>query len=144
MVNRNHSYMERFSFFSFLIFIEERGISYDLLISLSNSVILSLKTLPLHSNSLCLHLHLLRFCSNCVLSLKYYVACADLLLQFQLFSHSGCFCTLMELQLSDFCSIFGFLVHQPCQNPPTNRKPGLVLTNEMIPASLRTCSFYFL
>ena len=79
------------------------------------------QTLSSHSNSACLHLDLLCFCSNCTLALRYIAAYRFLVFQLKtISSHSGCFCALVKCLLSDFCCDF------LCNNPVKIPQPGVL------------------
>ena len=97
-----------------------------------------LQTLLSPSHSPCLHADLLCFCSDCMITLQMFYClhrflAPALLLALKLL--------LSSVLLSDFCSAFlFFFVQQNCQNSPTNRKPIVVLTNEIIPGTLSALS----
>lgn len=105
-------------------------------------VILSLKTLPSHWSGLHLYSDLLRFCSNCVLALRFFVVCTDFpALEIQLLpSHSGCSCSLTKPRLSGFFfSALGFIFFL-CSDPVKN----VVWANIINLATLWACSPDFL
>ncbi len=115
----------------FPIFIQKRGLSsweHHLLISRSDFVMLSLKTLPSHSNSPCFHLALLCFCSNCMLALRYIVAYTDFLhSSFSTSPHTQA----ASLHSSNICSqISTLLLDFLCNNPVK-----ILCYTDMIPAS---------
>lgn len=103
-----------------------RVLGCHLLISCSDFVIPSLKSLPSLSNSLCFGF---RF-SMCLLELHactqiYFVLEIQLLLQ-----HLGCSCLLVKLLIST-------LLLCACQNQSLPRRPGVVLTNEIVSSALQ-------
>lgn len=116
----------------------------DLSISCSDFVMLSLKTLPSHSNSLCLH-----FAEFALFLLKMHVG-TQIYCGLHRFpaikirlspSHSGCPCSLAKLLLSDLCSALGFFFfsswNNPVKNAPTKRRPVALWTNEKNPSTLQ-------
>lgn len=91
----------------FSVLIQERVMpvwELDLLISCSDFMILSLKTLRLHSDTLYLHLDLLCFCLNCMPALRY----SAVRNRFPVFEIKlwplSCSCSLTKLLLSGFLS----------------------------------------
>lgn len=99
----------------FPIFIQHHAISVWRCVSLitcTHFVMFSHRTLPSHSNVLCLYLDLFYFCLNCMFALRDIVICKDSL-QFKiqlLPSQGGCSCSLTKLLLSDLCSPLRFFL----------------------------------
>lgn len=103
--------------------------------------VLPQKTLLLHSNVLYLHFDLSCFCLNCTSALRHIAAHR---------SFNSCPRTQAapvrsraSAHRSLLCSWI-FFMQQPCQNPQTNGRPGVVWTDDGDPATLCMCSPDFL
>ena len=123
------------------VFIEERVLEHDLLISHSDFVIIYLKVC--HCSQITPTYALLCFCSYCMLEILYLsaqISCSS----FNLSPHTKAAFSAHEKSVLRFmlCSWI-----ESCtitlSKFSTNRRQGVLLTNEMIPASSQECSSYF-